>query len=323
MPSSAFTFAGTLGVALCLTPLLRLIALRRRRPGGDDSDRVPTAGGVAIFAAVLLSCSFLSSSLPPGFWLGAVGMVLIGFTDDVRPLSPVQKLALQIVSVTLAVAFGIRLEVSGIALLDAVLTGCWLVWMCNAVNVLDMMDGLAAGVGIIASAALAGLAHLGGPPHLVTLAVGLAGGLSGFLVYNTHPARIYMGDSGSLLTGFALGAMATEISQALPQVPGLICPLVILGVPVFEAAFLSVVRPLRGAPVMQSSPDHVALRLVARGCSVRGAVGRLYAAGVALGALGILGAWGPAFGCWLILGCVLVLALGSGLHLARVDVEKA
>ncbi len=323
MPSSAFTFAGTLGVALCLTPLLRLIALRLRSASERDSRQVPSAGGLAIFAAVLLSSSFLSSSPPPGFWLGAVGMVLIGFVDDVRPLSPVQKLALQVVSVALAVAFGIRLEVLGIPPLDAVLTGCWLMWMCNAVNVLDMMDGLAAGVGIIASAALAGLAYLGGGPHLVTLAVGLAGGLSGFLVFNTHPARIYMGDSGSLFTGFALGAMATEISQVLPQSQGFICPLVVLGVPIFEAAFLSVVRPMRGVPVMQSSPDHVALRLVARGCSIRGAVGRLYAAGAVLAALGIFGARGPAPWSWAILGCVLVLALGSGLWLARADVEKA
>ena len=323
MLSSALIFAGTLGVALCLTPLLRLIALRLRQPGGCGSDEVPTAGGVAILAAVLLSCPFLSSPLPLGFWLGAVGMVLVGFTDDVRPLSPVQKLSLQVLSITLAVAFGVRLEVSGISPLDAGLTVCWLVWMCNAVNVLDMMDGLAAGVGIIASVALAGLAHIGGAPHLAMLAAGLAGGLSGFLVYNTHPARIYMGDSGSLLTGFALGAMAAEISRGLPEVEGLICPLVVLGVPVFEAAFLCVVRPLRGVPVMRSSPDHVALRLVARGCSVRGAVGRLYAVGIALGVLGILGARGPAIGCWIILGCVSVFALGSGFRLAGTDMGKA
>ena len=132
-----------------------------------------------------------------------------------------------------------------------------------------------------------------------------------------------MGDSGSLFTGFALGAMATEISQVLPQSQGFICPLVVLGVPIFEAAFLSVVRPMRGVPVMQSSPDHVALRLVARGCSIRGAVGRLYAAGAVLAALGIFGARGPAPWSWAILGCVLVLALGSGLWLARADVEKA
>ncbi|MDP6776797.1 MAG: MraY family glycosyltransferase [Candidatus Latescibacteria bacterium] len=323
MPSSVLTFAGTLGVALCLTPLLRLLALRGRRPDERDSGRVPTTGGLAIFAAVSLVYLVLPPSLPAGFWLGALGVVLTGLIDDFRPLSPIWKLVLQVVSVTLAVAFGVRLQALGIPLLDALLTGCWLVWMCNALNVLDMMDGLAAGVGAIASAALAGLAHLAGAPNLVLLGAGLAGGLSGFLVYNAHPARIYMGDSGSLFTGFVLGAMAAGISGHLPPVQGLVCPLMILGVPFFEAAFLCVVRPLRGVPVMQSSPDHVALRLVARGCSVRGAVWRLYASSLVLAALGLLGARGPAFGCWLILGCVSILALGSGFCLARIDVERA
>ena len=132
-----------------------------------------------------------------------------------------------------------------------------------------------------------------------------------------------MGDSGSLLTGFALGAMAAEISRGLPEVEGLICPLVVLGVPVFEAAFLCVVRPLRGVPVMRSSPDHVALRLVAQGCSVRGAVGRLYAAGVALAVLGVLAAQGPVLWCWVMLGCVSVFALWSGFRLAGTDMGKA
>ena len=140
------------GISLCLTPLFRAVAFRTGRfgrAGSDGSVPIPPTGGMAIFLATFLLLPFSSLSFPIGLWIGACGMALIGFIDDLRPISPSQKLGLQITAVGTAVGFELRFAVVGHPVADALLTGAWLIWMCNAFNVLDMMDGLAAGVGAI------------------------------------------------------------------------------------------------------------------------------------------------------------------------------
>ncbi len=313
------------GTALCLTPLFRTVALktgRFGRAGSDGSVPIPPTGGVAIFLATFLLLPFSSLSFPSGLWIGACGMALIGFIDDFRPFSPFQKLGLQIAAVAAAVGFGLRLTVAGHPVTDALLTGAWLIWMCNAFNVLDMMDGLAAGVGAIAAIGLVGLGLVGNALPVVILAAALVGGFGGFLVYNSHPARIYMGDAGSLFAGFVLGGLAVEVSRSLAGAQGILCPLIVLGVPSFEAVFLCAVRMGKGLPIMRASRDHVAQRLVQMGYSIRGAVGRMYAVGGLLALLGIAGTVGPAAACWAILGSTAALALWTGVRLARVDMAR-
>ena len=246
-------------------------------------------------------------------------MGAIGFVDDKWPLSPIQKLAFQIFTVIIAVGGGLRFDTTGSTVADAVLTGVWLVWMCNAFNVLDMMDGLSAGAGAIASIGLAGLGLVGGAPPVVILGASLAGGFLGFLVYNAHPARVYMGDAGSLFAGFVLGAMSVEISRAMPGVQGELCAVLVLGVPCFEAVFLCVVRKRKGLPVMRASRDHVAQRLVRMGHSVRGAVRRIHLAGGFLALCGIVAAVAPSAIGVAILLCVVVMAVWTGVRLARVE----
>jgi UDP-GlcNAc:undecaprenyl-phosphate GlcNAc-1-phosphate transferase len=320
-----FFLVAAFAAALCLTPLLRAVALRTERfgrPGDDGSVPIPPTGGLAIFLATFLLLPFSSLSFPTGLWIGTCGMATIGFIDDVHPFSPVQKLGLQIAAVGAAVGFGLRFVVVDHPVVDALLTGVWLIWMCNAFNVLDMVDGLAAGVGAIAAMGLAGLGLVVHAPPVVILAAAMVGGFGGFLVYNSHPARIYMGDTGSLFAGFALGGMAVEVSQGLPGAQGILCPLIVLGIPSFEAAFLCVVRRGKGLPIMRASRDHVAQRLVQMGYSVRGAVGRMYAMGGLLVFLGITGAVGPAVACWAVFGCTAALAMWAGVRLARVGMER-
>lgn len=323
MLSSALFLAFGFGTALLLTPLLRAAALRAswlKSVGSNGAEPVPPIGGVAIAVATLLLLPFAPLSFPVGLWIGALGMGAIGFVDDKWPLSPFQKLAFQIFTVIVAVGGGLRFDTTGSIVADAVLTGVWLVWMCNAFNVLDMMDGLSAGAGAIASIGLAGLGLVGGAAPVVILGASLAGGFLGFLVYNAHPARVYMGDAGSLFAGFVLGAMSVEISRAMPGVQGELCAVLVLGVPCFEAVFLCVVRKRKGLPVMRASRDHVAQRLVRMGHSVRGAVRRIHLAGGLLALCGIVAAVVPSAISLIILLCVVVMAVWTGVRLARVEI---
>ena len=322
MLSSALFLVFGFGSALLLTPLLRAVALRASRlksGGANGSQSVPPIGGVAIAIATLLLLPFAPLSFPVGLWIGALGMGAIGFVDDKWPLSPFQKLAFQIFTVAITVGSGLRFNTTGSTVFDAVLTGVWLVWMCNAFNVLDMMDGLSAGAGAIASIGLAGLGLVGGAAPVVILGASLAGGFLGFLVYNAHPARVYMGDAGSLFAGFVLGAMSVQVSRAMPGVQGELCAILVLGVPCFEALFLCVVRKKKGLPVMRASRDHVAQRLVRMGYSVGGAVRRIHLAGALLALCGILAAVVPAAVCVIILVSVIGTAVWTGVRLARVE----
>lgn len=322
MLSSALFLAFGFGSALLLTPLLRAAALRAswlNSGCGNGAESVPPIGGVAIAIATLLLLPFAPLSFPVGLWIGALGMGAIGFVDDKWPLSPFQKLGFQVFTVVVAVGSGLRFDTTGSTVFDAVLTGVWLVWMCNAFNVLDMMDGLSAGAGAIAAIGLAGLGLVGGAAPVVILGASLAGGFLGFLVYNAHPARVYMGDAGSLFAGFVLGAMSVEISRTMPGVQGEICTIMVLGVPCFEAVFLCIVRKRKGLPVMKASRDHVAQRLVRMGYSVRGAVRRIHLTGGLLALCGIVAAVVSPWIFVAILVCVIAAAIWTGVRLARVE----
>ncbi len=325
MPNPLPFLIGGFIAALIVTPLVRTVALRPHRfgrPRDGGAAATPAFGGIAILVASLTALPFLLTLFPVGLWAGAVSMALIGLVDDLRPLSPRHKLGLQIAAAGAAVILGVRIQATGMFPTDCVITVLWLVWMSNAFNVLDMMDGLAAGVGSVAALGLAVLAVIGGTTPTVIMGATLAGGLVGFLVHNRHPARIYMGDTGSLFAGFLLGALAVEVSGVFPMPHAAICSLLVLGVPCFEGAFLCAVRKAQGRPIVQASRDHTAQRLVRMGCSVHGTVARMYVAGGVLAAGAALGAVSPAPVCWAVLGGAVLAALWAGWWLARVDAEE-
>jgi UDP-GlcNAc:undecaprenyl-phosphate GlcNAc-1-phosphate transferase len=160
--------------------------------------------------------------------------------------------------------------------------------MMNAFNIIDVMDGLAAGVAFFATVAFFVVALLNGRIMIAIVAITLAGSLLGFLRYNFHPARIYMGDTGSMFLGLMIGAMAMIGSYTEKNFLGFLAPLVILGIPIFDTIQVMFARWLKGIPVVRGSPDHYALRLRAAGLSVHGVAWLSYVAAVILGGLGIL-----------------------------------
>ncbi len=237
-------------------------------------------------------------------------MALIGFLDDWRPFAPLHKFALTLAVAGMAAGLGPRIHLTDIVWIDGALTALWMVWMCHAFNVLDMADGLSAGIGAIASLSL----WLVGAGDWVLV---IAGALMGYLAHNIHPARLYMGDAGSLLFGFLLSGMGIAVANEVGNIAGVIGPLIALGVPTFEALFISAIRFAKGRSIVRASRDHVAQRLVQYGLSVRFAVALMWWAGLVVGALGLA----VALGYWIGLLGVLCLAVGAWQGLARVDME--
>ncbi len=323
---AALSFA----LALAITPVVRAVAHRRGlvvRPRDDRWHRRPTAmlGGVAIFAAVAAALLPVALRQPQVLLvLGASAFLfLVGLVDDLRPLKPYQKVIGQVMGAALVVSGGLTLPWTAHPLVNAALAVFWLVGITNAVNLLDNMDGLAAGVAAIASATLVlTLLDAGQPAEAGALAV-FAAALVGFLVWNFNPASIFMGDCGSMFVGFFLA------SSALLQVGGgrsrsllavLTVPVLILGIPIFDTTLVAVVRKLSGRAVSQGGRDHTSHRLVALGLSERRAVCLLYVLAALAGGAALLvrhAEWDISLA--VILCFTLALTL-LGVFLARVKV---
>ncbi len=315
---------------LALTPLVRALARRLgmvARPKADRWHTRPTAllGGIAIAVPVLLIELFVQwGSLQPLVVIGAsCWLFLVGLLDDLINLKPYQKLAAQVLSASAVIACGLSLPWTGSPPLNAAITLFWLVGITNAINLLDNMDGLAAGIATIASGALAFHFHSIGQPSMVVMMLVMAGALLGFLVYNTNPASIFMGDCGSLFIGFFLAASALldpAPGRARTFLPVLAVPVLTLFIPIFDTLLVTVLRKLAGRRVSQGGRDHTSHRLVALGLSERKAVLLLYGLAALSGVLALVVSELPLdVGMAAIIGFSVVLAV-LGVHLARVQV---
>jgi len=287
-------FAGFL-CALLFTASVRSFAWRFgyvAKPKSDRWHKRPTAmlGGVAIFAAValiyLLVVPFSAESLVV---MGASAFLfLVGFLDDQLNIKPYQKLIGQLIGASIIVGFGMRLPLTGMELVDIWITVFWLVGITNAINLLDNMDGLAAGIAAIAAVSLTyGLAANGQMAEAALVAV-FVGALAGFLVFNFNPASIFMGDAGSMFVGFFL-ASSVLLSETGGRSRGILSilavPVLILFVPIFDTTFVTLLRKLWGRKASQGGRDHTSHRLVALGLSERTAVLMLWGFAVAAGVL--------------------------------------
>jgi UDP-GlcNAc:undecaprenyl-phosphate GlcNAc-1-phosphate transferase len=273
--------------SLMLVPLCRAVAIRRGYVAVPKRDRwhrrrAALLGGVAIAIVVLVGgltirpLSDIALLLVAGLAAAAIGLV-----DDLVVLRPATKLVAQIVLASTFVYFGYRLYWIESMTADAMLTFIWIVGVTNAFNLMDNMDGLAAGIAIIVSLTLlAGfLGNDESRPYAAYLAL-LIGALAGFLVYNFNPASIFMGDSGSLFIGLTLATLALQPAAGHKSGPGVLAvigaPLMVLLVPIFDTTLVTVARLLSGRNPGRGGRDHSSHRLVAIGLSERRAVGVLW-----------------------------------------------
>jgi UDP-GlcNAc:undecaprenyl-phosphate GlcNAc-1-phosphate transferase len=260
--------------ALLLTPVMRGLA---RATGYLDHPDVrkhhaePTAllGGVAIALALLVGLGASRAlfgapiAAPPvGTLAGAALSLGLGMLDDRRPMSPLGKLAGQIAAALCLVVAGPDIPWIRQNPLVAATAIVAVVALLNAVNFLDAMDGIVAAVVPITACGFLALGLLHGAPIDLALAWGLVGAGAGFLVYNAPPARIFMGDAGSHLLGFAVATLALEsIASVSPTLPHLAAAAILLAYPLFDVVFVIVTRLRRGRPVHVGSVDHTTHRL--------------------------------------------------------------
>ena len=322
--------AVALAVSLALTPLARAVARRTgavAQPKPDRWHAKPTAmfGGVAIFIAVMTALLTVPSTREIRIVMAAsAALFVIGLADDLLHLAPYQKLIGQVLAAAAVVSFGLVLPWTSSFPLNFLVTAFWLVGITNAVNMLDNMDGLAAGVSAIAAVFLGVNFIVNGQPAEAAIVIAFAAALAGFLVYNRNPASIFMGDCGSMFVGFFLASCALMNGSAGGRsrsvVAVLAVPVLVLVVPIFDTTLVTLMRKLAGRAASQGGRDHASHRLVALGLSEKHAVWMLYTFAVAGGVLATL-VRNAAID--VSLGAIALFTVGLtfvGVHLARVRV---
>jgi len=299
--AAAWPFLFGLFVSLVLVPAARRAAVWLgcvAHPRDDRWHRRPVAlfGGVAIGLSVL--AGILVFRLSDGLAIPLVCAALIfalGLTDDVISLRPSTKLVIEVAIACVFLAWQFRLNWVSSLTLDMMLTLVWVVGMTNAFNLLDNMDGLCAGIALIVGAAMMvnlapQMPSAAAASQLQYLAL-IIGAAAGFLVYNFHPASIFMGDSGSLTLGLSFAALTLSRSQSVSAKSNplsiVAVPLLVLLIPIFDTSLVTASRILSGRAPSDGGRDHSSHRLVAVGLSERAAVGVLWLLAAAGGMLGV------------------------------------
>jgi UDP-GlcNAc:undecaprenyl-phosphate GlcNAc-1-phosphate transferase len=303
--------------ALLQSPLARrLIA----HPSGVrwSAQATPTFGGIGLFAGLSagIAAALAAGAVPHahrellGVLAGAALLFAAGLIDDVYALPAVVKLAVQFGAAAIALASGFSVEIVGNDVLAVAIGLVWLVGMTNAFNLLDNMDGLAGTLAAIAATLFAiDSVTIHHDRLLLVLALGLALACLGFLPFNFRPgkpAAVFMGDSGSQVLGFTLGALGLASSWKVAEttVATLVLPLIVLAVPILDTALVAVTRLMEGRPVHQGGKDHSSHRLARGGLSERSTVVLLAAIAAGLGATSL--AWSVLDEPWITLAAVLV-----------------
>ena len=317
--------------SLFLTPLVRKLAVAVGCVARPSHDRwghrvVARFGGIPIALAFLVTVGWGTFRDPRlvGLLQGGIAMLIVGLVDDLRPLHPYSKLVAQIVAGCLVVWFDVQPGI-GIPWLTIPLSIAWLVLIMNAFNLMDNMDGLSAGIGVIGAALCTWHAIQADQEFIAIISASLMGATLGFLWYNLPPAKIFMGDTGSQVLGLGLGTIALmgTATHSTRLLGVLALPTLLLAVPIFDTVFVTFQRILHGRHPFQGGTDHVSHRLGILGLTTRQVVFTLYALSAGLGALSVfLSSQSPLVitGAWLLAAGLLLLV---GAYLSRVRVYTA
>jgi len=295
-------------LCLILTPLIRVIAVKKGWMAYPEKERwhnKPTAlfGGIAIYTAIAVplflisdfgsilphisrtSGSLVLPSVSAVIWIGMTLLFILGLFDDFIHIKPHTKLVGQILVASLVTFLGFRLHWFDSLTIDTLITIIWIVGITNAFNLIDNMDGLCAGTGLIAVLCLS-LLYMNGFPDAFYVSMICAGALAAFLFYNFNPASIFMGDCGSLLIGFTLSVLGLFYSEtsATNRLSSFAVPVMILMVPVFDTTMVTLIRLLSGRKASVGGKDHTSHRLVLMGLGEKGAVLFLYGISAVSGA---------------------------------------
>ena len=317
-------------LAIISTFLVRALAHRLgsiAKPKSDRWHQRPTAmlGGGAIFVSTIAGYFLFDTISAESLTViaGSSFLFFVGLIDDVINIKPYQKLIGQLFGAVFVVYMGLKLPITGYELVDIWITIFWIVAITNAINLLDNMDGLAAGIAAIGAISLAMSFGMNGQTDELLFMCVFIGALLGFLVFNFNPASIFMGDCGSMFVGFLI-ATSVLLNQVGGRSRGIVAilavPALILFVPIFDTTFVTVLRKLWGRKATQGGRDHTSHRLVALGLSERNAVLMLYLFAICAGAISLaIARLETTQSLALIAAFIVVLSL-IGVYLSKVKV---
>lgn len=300
------TFFTALVVSFLMTPVAIKIA---PKIGAVDIPRdnrrmhtraMPRFGGLAIFAGTIVAILFFTDlkGASQGIAVGGTLIYVLGIIDDLKNMPAKVKFLGQIVCATVAYGLGVRItfitdhfsfidgHIFFVGILSYIVTILWIVGITNTINLIDGLDGLAAGVSAIAALSIGYVAYFqfahttgavsGVYMTAAVIMLAIAGGAIGFLPYNFNPAKIFMGDGGSLFLGFMLATGSAAGAVKSSTLIAVIVPVLVLGLPIFDTSFAILRRLANGRPIMEADKGHLHHRLIAAGLGQRTAVVMLY-----------------------------------------------
>lgn len=319
-------FLLSLVITYISTPLVKKLAVRINAVDEPNCRRInkiaiPTLGGIAIYIGFIFSLLLLVSinKILLGIMLGGTLILFVGILDDLYELSPGLKLLGQLAAATVLIIFGIKIEfitnpLGGMIYLGywgIPLTLLWTVGITNTVNLVDGLDGLAAGITAIASMTLFFVGLQEGQVIPAIMALVLAGACLGFLRFNFNPAKIFMGDSGAMFLGFIMAAVSVSGALKSAATVTLVVPILALGVPIFDTVFAIIRRVSNGKPIGKADNGHIHHRLLALGFNQRQAVVSVYGISIGLGLMALI-INGANFQDALVLLAVVIIVLVYG-----------
>ena len=304
--TSLFAFILALAISFACTPAVRMLAIKIKAVDVPKDNRrmhkvpIPRMGGLAIFAGFLVSVLFF---VPLGtefrsILIGALILVVLGIIDDIVALKPKTKFAGQIIAALIPALSGVSIhgivnpfvpgQYSTLGIFSIPFTVIWIVGITNAVNFIDGLDGLACGVSAIATVTMFIIAVLFGEIYIALMMAALAGACLGFLPYNMNPAKIFMGDTGSMFLGYILATVSIQGLFKFYAVISFAVPFILLGLPIFDTGFAIVRRLLKGQSPLQADRGHVHHRLIDLGFDQKQSVAILYTFSALMGLTAVI-----------------------------------
>jgi UDP-GlcNAc:undecaprenyl-phosphate GlcNAc-1-phosphate transferase len=326
------TFLIALSLSLIGSPLTVKISERWNvfsKPNKTEKRAKPCLGGIALYLAFICACLVLYFLAPvyshklTGVIIASGFIVILGLIDDAKDLRPSWKIIAELAIAGLLMLFGISTKITFLPVwVNVVITLVWVLLITNAFNLLDIVDGLTSGLVIIISSTLLVISLVNNDLFSSVILIALIGAHLGFLKYNYPPARLYMGDTGSLCSGFLLAMVAINISYAPLERPvALITPVLVMSLPLYDTFFLIIVRMRRKKSVFSKTRDHFALRLVTMGYSVRKSIWAMYLFSIFLAISSLAAAFGSnSVGVVVLIVVVLVFILmGKKIGMVKID----
>ncbi len=329
-------------ISYIVTPFVKWLANKVGAVDVPKDDRrvhkvpIPRLGGLAIYISMIVSMLIFIEDIDRsiiGIMIGATIIVITGVIDDIKPLSAKTKFAAQIVAAVVLVLSDVRIDfisnpfdkVNGLIFLGTLsipVTIFWVIGITNTVNFIDGLDGLAAGVASISAMALLFVASINGFIGVAIMSAIIAGAAFGFLPYNFNPAKIFMGDTGSLLLGYMLSVIAIKGVMKSVAAIGIAVPILVLGIPIFDTTFAILRRLINKRPPWKADKGHLHHRLLARGLTQKQAVLTLYFVSICLGAAAVLITDSDPQSGAIILVIVATLSFIAAIRVGLVNVKR-